>query len=245
MRRARGAAISSFHTRRGARTPVELPRALVVLRSGQGHHGLAIRKRQHARLLPLQQLLDHHLAPRVPKGAAQHALGGLHRLLHARRHHHALARAQAGGLHHHAVRAGAQVGLRLVRAREGAVRGGGDAVPGHKVLGPGLGRLQARRGGGGAKAGHPRGNERVRKAVRQRRLGANHHHARARGEAHRGGHVRVGGGCDAGERRAAAVAGRNHNGGGGAAQRPGERVLATAAANDHNRGGGGHGVVAG
>ena len=86
-------------------------------------HVRAVAHDDEARLLALEELLDHE----ARAGGAE-ALLGHHlvdrgvRLGHARRHHHALARGKAVGLDYDRRAALADEGLRLVGALEGAVQ---------------------------------------------------------------------------------------------------------------------------
>ena len=155
--------------------------ALVVLRGGERHHGLAVGEREQRALGAVEGLLHDDggtgLAERAREAlvhAGQGLLGGLG-------HDHALARGQAVGLDHdrralaaHVVSAGVLVG-------EAAVGGGGHARAAHDLLGKLLGALHLRRVAVGAKAGDSRGAHRVGDAGHERGLRANDNETNAVG----------------------------------------------------------------
>ena len=152
----------------GVRAAVTVEDALVVLRGGHRHGGLAVAQRQQRELLALERLLDHHAAL-AEAPLHEEVLERLARLLLVGRDDDALARGQAVELQHDRValdRAHA-----LVDGVHRQPRGGRDAGSLHDLLGERLGALQARDLAGRPEGGDPARCERVDEPRDERRLG--------------------------------------------------------------------------
>ena len=136
---------------------------------------LAIDHDDETGFLAEQAFLDHHAMPGVAHAVAgEHGIDRGMRLLQRRRHHHALARSQAVGLHHDGGAVLVEVGMRGSGIGEGAESRGGDAVARHELLGVILRAFELGGGLGRAKNPQPGGAKRVDHACRQRRFRADH-----------------------------------------------------------------------
>jgi hypothetical protein len=164
-----GGGAEGAHTA-GVRPGIAFAHALVVLGGAEGECGESVSQHEQARLLALQELLDHRFASAgedgVERGVGFLAGGG---------HRHALARRQPVGLDHHGQAEGA-----VERGGGGGavgrtdIAGGGDAGTRAQILGEALGALQLRRGPGRAEYRQPLGAQVIGKPCNQRRLWADH-----------------------------------------------------------------------
>ena len=82
----------------GVRAGVAVADALVVLRRAERQRGLAVAQAEEARLLAIEEFLDHHLGAGSAEGAAESRLDRGQRLVDRHGDGHALAGGEAVGL---------------------------------------------------------------------------------------------------------------------------------------------------
>ena len=159
----------------GVLSPVAVQCALVVLGRRQRHHPLAVADRVVGRLLPLEQVLDHHPLPGRPEAPLAHHL--VERPLgqgRARADADALAGRQAIGLHHAGTAPLADVRARRLQIVEAAESGVGNPVAGHELPGEGLAALETRHLPGRTEDGHAGLPQAVGHTVGEGILGTDH-----------------------------------------------------------------------
>jgi hypothetical protein len=220
----------------GVRALVAVEDALVVLRRRQRHGTVAVAERQQRHLLPVEELLQHHLGLAEPPLAEEHVEGGA-RLALVGGDDHALARGQHVGLEYGRVGGAGEVRRGLLAIAEDGVRRRRHPAALHQLL-----RIRLRSLDAGGRLRRPeRGDARLSQVVdepgHQRRLGPHHDQvdpalARERDE------VGVRDALHAVGRDPRVTGRRDHLGRSGAAQqRADERMLAPAPAyHEHPRG---------
>ena len=116
--------------------------AFVVLGGADGQGVGAIGQHEERGLFAGHELFNHHLGPSAAKGAAEHLVDGIQRLLQRHRHDNALARRQTIGLDHDGRALRGHIGPRRLGPGKAGIGGGGGIAGGADFLGEGFGRLQ-------------------------------------------------------------------------------------------------------
>ena len=117
----------------------------MVLAGGHGQRVPAVADDDEAGFLALQEFLDDDLVAGTAEAAGEHGFGRRHRFGRGLRNDHALAGRQSAGLDDDGHGLRRQPCRIEVSARERAVAGGGNPVPGEEFLGERLGSFELRR----------------------------------------------------------------------------------------------------
>lgn len=216
--------------------------ALVVLGEGERTERVAVAEGEDGEFVTKQQLFDDNFTASVAKGLVDHdLLKGFLGLILGLGQDDSLAGSETGGLDDNVVADAVDVGAGLVKVGEVLVRGRGDVVFLHKVLGVGLAALEAGGFLGGTEAGDARGAEEALDAIDEGLFGTGDDEVDSvgLGELDEGWEVGGRDGGDVlglGEGGGAAVARDGVNGfdAGRLGEFPGEGVFAAAVANEED-----------
>ena len=226
----------------GVRALVAVEDALVVLGEGERAERVAIAEGEDAEFVAEEELFDDNFTTSVAKGLVDHdLLKGFLGLLLGLGEDNTLASSETGSLDDNVVVDAVDVGTGLVKVGEVLVRGRGDIVFLHEILGVGLATLETSSFLGRAEARDTRSAEEALNAIDEGLFGTGDDEVDSvgLGELDEGREVGGRDGGDVlglGEGGRAAVAGNGEDGldAGGLGEFPGEGVFAAAVANEED-----------